>query len=93
MKVKGYVAAQYQAHLRKFEFQLWPVKPSGGAFSAIQPVEVEIDEPPEDALISGTVEAWRKEQQRIQAEAEAKCTQLDRQINELLCIEYKPEAA
>ena len=50
---------------------------------------VEFDVPPRDVLIPGFVAAYRKEQQKIRAEAESKVNRLDEEIQKLLAIEDK----
>ena len=55
---------------------------------------VEFDRPAPDADWSpAAIELTRAEQQRIRAEAEAKCTALDERINSMLALEFKPEVA
>ena len=58
-------------------------------YVACDTVEVEFDDPPRDALVNGAVEACRKEQQRIRAEAQSKVSAIDDEIQRLLCIENK----
>lgn len=51
---------------------------------------VQFDRPGPDADWSkGAIELTRKEQQRIRAEAEAKCNALDERINSMLALEHK----
>ncbi len=60
-------------------------------YVACDTVEVEFKEPPMDVLVNGAVAAYRKEQERIRAEAHLKVMQLDEAIQKLLCIEHKPD--
>ncbi|MCR4305291.1 MAG: hypothetical protein NUV63_13905 [Gallionella sp.] len=60
-------------------------------YVACDTVEVEFAEPPIEALVNGAVAAYRKEQERIRAEAHSKVSLLDEEIQKLLCIEHKPD--
>jgi len=61
-------------------------------YVACDTVEVEFAEPPMEVLVNGAVSAYRKEQERIRAEAQSKVAKLDEEIQKLLCIEHKPDA-
>ena len=60
-------------------------------YVACDTVEVEFAEPPREVLVNGAVAAYRKEQERIRAEAQSKVMRLDEEIQKLICIEYKPD--
>ena len=61
-------------------------------YVAYDTVEVEFADPPMEVLVNGAVSAYRKEQERIRAEAQSKVAKLDEEIQKLLCIEHKPDA-
>ena len=61
-------------------------------YVACDTVEVEFAEPPMEVLVNGAVSVYRKEQERIRAEAQSKVARLDEEIQKLLCIEHKPDA-
>lgn len=46
-----------------------------------------------DDLIASKVESLKADLQKTQADAEVRCNQLREKINNLLAIEFKPEAA
>jgi hypothetical protein len=64
---------------------------SSAGYVACDTVEVEFKEPPIEALVNGAVATYRKEQERIRAEAHLKVMRLDEEIQKLLCLEHKPE--
>lgn len=47
----------------------------------------------EKEIIGNKISALKAEKAAVLADAEAKATRIDGMIQELLCIEYKPEAA
>ena len=59
---------------------------SGQGYTALDTVEVEFNVPPRSVLVAGAVSSYRAEIQRIRAEAQAKVTALDEEIQKLLCI-------
>lgn len=65
---------------------------SSYGYVACDTVEVEFDLPPGDVLVNGLVAAYRAEQTRIRAEAQAKITAIEETIQKMLCLEHKPEA-
>lgn len=60
-------------------------------YTALDTVEVEFTVPPRDVMVNGAIAAFRKKQQEIRAEAEAKAQSIEEQIQRLLCIEHRPE--
>jgi hypothetical protein len=54
---------------------------------------ITVDVPDQDALIGNKVESLRAEKQKVLAEAQAKATQLEGQIQKLLAITYTPAVA
>lgn len=93
MKLTCYIHAKYDEYEKKYDFNLWSrdmsAYDSAGAFVGTH--EFAFDAPPHKVLVNGTIAQYRKEQKKILAEAEAKRVELERRINELLCIEYKLE--
>lgn len=59
-------------------------------YTAVDTVEVEFADPPRDEIVKGAVAVFRKEQERIRAEMQARVNQLQEQINRLLALEHKP---
>ena len=94
VKLPVYVYAQWCDYRKEYRYSAWSIDGlASQGYVPVQSVEIEFDEPPHETLVNGTVELWKAEQKRIEAEAHNKITQLQRQINEMLCIEYKPEPA
>lgn len=94
MKLNVTVHAQWDQWEKKYVYTTWSYEDmSGQGYTPIQTVEVEFQEPPLEVLSNKTVAIWKKEQERIQAEATQKVNELQRQINEMLCLEHKPEPA
>ena len=95
MKIKVYIHASYCEYEKTYRFQVW-----GQDMSTVEHVgplvateEVEFTPPPHDVLVNGTIEMYRAQQKKVRAEAERLNTELQERINNLLCIEYKPEVA
>jgi hypothetical protein len=61
-------------------------------YTYIGEATIAVDVPDEKALIDSKVEALREEIKTTRAEATAKCTQLEGQIQQLLAIEFTPSA-
>lgn len=93
MKIKCYIHACYD-HLGK-EYRFIVAHCDMSEYASYGPLvgetEIDFDPPPHDVLAAGTIQQYRDEQKKILAEAEAKRAALEQRINELLCIEYKPE--
>lgn len=56
------------------------------------PHDIEVEIPNDFDPVPGQVEKMRAEKQRILAEAHVKAQNIEQQIQELLCIEYKPQS-
>lgn len=95
MKIKGYITANWNQWEKRHEFKVWSCNVSEGnkEYTFVGEVEVEFDAPPNEALVAGSVAAWKAEQDRIQAEATLKVNQLQQAINDMLCLEHKPEVS
>ena len=92
MKLKGYIHAQYDDYEKEYRFSVWSMNmTSCQGYVFVDEVELEFTPPPHSALVNGTIEAYRAEQQKIRAEAESKVNMLQRAIDDLLCLEHKPE--
>ena len=86
-------------HWRKWEWENEPVyiiNPSDlsrvdPCYVPVREIEIEVEIPDDFDPRPQQIEALRKEKQRILAEAEVKATNIEEQIQRLLCIEYKPE--
>lgn len=94
MKLDLTVHAKWNEWEKKYDYTAWCYEDmSSQGYTPVQAVSVEFQEPPHEVLVNNTVAIWKREQDRIQAEATAKVNELQRQINEMLCIEHKPETA
>jgi hypothetical protein len=94
MKVQVFIHAKYDVYEKKFVFN--PMAFDGTDYDCgalVGTAEVEFDPPPYDVLVNGTIKQYREEQKKILADAEVRRAAIERRINELLCIEYKPEVA
>lgn len=91
MKIKGYITANWNQWEKCHEFKVWSCDVSGKEYTKITTVDVEFDAPPQEVLVAESVAAWKEEQQRIQAEATMKVNRLQQAINDMLCLEHKPE--
>jgi len=91
--VKAYVHAQYDNWTKEYKYSVWSIKdmtPSNYTF--IQEVDVPFHRVPDSVLRSGTINTYREQQKIIRAHAEKQVQAIQRNIDELLCIEHKPEA-
>lgn len=92
MKIKAFIHAKYNEHTKDYDFMTWSGDMSGCnmGYVLIEECEVEFVAPPRDVLVNGTVSEYRDMQKKIRAEAEEKCNRIQRSIDDLLCLEYKP---
>lgn len=90
MKLPIYVYAAWQGWSEKYSFTAYSFKYDEGKIP-ISEHEIEFDAPPVDVLNAGTVQLYIAEQQRIRAEAHVRVENLQKQIDELLALEYKPD--
>ncbi len=93
MKIEGYIHASYCEYEKKYNFQIWGHDMSGqpSCGPLVEKVEVEFTPPPHEVMVKGTIAQYREQQKRVMAEAERLRNELEQRINDLLCIEYKPE--
>lgn len=66
---------------------------SNHQYAPIKEVSFEVEIPDDFDPRPGIVEGMREQKQKLLAEAQMKANQIDEQIQQLLSIEYKPEAA
>lgn len=92
MKVQVFIHANYNEYDKEYHFEPWRSDMTGYAGSLVETQEIEFTPPPRDVLVNGTIAEYREQQKKIRAEAESKINVLEQRINDLLCIEYKPEA-
>ena len=94
MKLKVFIHAQYSEYSKKYHFIPWQQDMSTQAHCGpmVGTHEFEFDEPPQEVLLKGTIEAYKQEQKAVMAEAERRHSEIQQRINDMLCIEYKPEA-
>ena len=92
MKLKCYIHAKYNDWEKKYAFDVWSRDMSKveGFGAAVGTGEIDFDPPPHEVLVKGTVAEYRERQTKILGEAEAMRAELEKRINELLCLEYKP---
>lgn len=92
MKLKLYVHASWSEIQKKWTFAAFNCNMSSCGYTMLEQIEVDYDPPPDSVLIAGTINVFRAEQDRIRAESQSKVEALQRKIDDMLCIEYKPEA-
>ena len=94
-KVKVYIHAEYCEYEKTYRLVPWSQDMTGQSRCGqlVETVEVDVAMPPNDVLVNGTIEMYREQQKKVRAEAERLNTELQESINNLLCIEYKPEVA
>ena len=91
--IQAFVHAQistYSWEEGKVSFYIFSSDMSKHGYTLVDTVEVEFDEPDHASIVNGTVKLLREKQKQTRADAELACTQIDEQINNLLCIENKP---
>ena len=93
MKVKAFITAKWDKWEKKYDYDAWPCVPSDSDRVLVEEREIEFTPPPADVLQAGTVAAFRAEQARIRADATLRINGLQQQIDEMLAITYKSEAA
>ena len=94
MKITAHIQAQWDEYAKEYCYSVCHHEDmSEFGYVHIGSQDVEFDPPPADVLIAGTVAAYRKEQEKIRAEAHSKVKRLQDSIDALLCLEHKPEAA
>ena len=92
MKIKAYINAQYDEYEKEYQFSVFPNDMTSVGYTMIEELEIEFNAPPREVLVNGTVANYREMQKTIRAEAESKCNRIQRSIDDLLCLEYKPDA-
>jgi len=92
MKIKACVYAVYRPWSKSYDYIVGIVG-MGEGWIPVWEQDIEFDAPPDETLQAGTVAAYRAEQQRIRAEAEAKVANLEQTIRDMQCIEDKRVAA
>lgn len=95
MKAKAFIHAQWDEWDKKYSFHVWGADMSSqeGCGPLVETVEVEFTAPPHEVLVNGTIEGYRKQQQKVRAEGERLVNELQQRINDLLCIENKSGSA
>lgn len=90
--VKAYVHAQYDNWKKEYKYSVWSVKDmTASNYTFIQEVDVPFHRVPDSVLRSGTINTYREQQKMLRAHCEAQVQTLQRKIEELQCIEHKPE--
>ena len=94
MKIDVHIYALWMEHTKSYTYLANSNKFSvESSMIFIDTATVQFDPLPNEVLASKTVEAYRAEQQRIRAEAQAKVMKLQDSIDAMLCLEHKPEVA
>lgn len=93
MKIKVYIHAPYNEYEKCYDFKAWGMDMSSqaGCGPLVDTQEIEFTPPPRDVLINGTILQYREQQRQIRAQGEKMINEIQRRIDDLLCIEYKPE--
>lgn len=93
MKIPVFIHADYDEYEKVYHFKAWSQDMSGSEYVGplVEKLEVDFTPPPHEVLVNGTIETYRAQQQKIRAEAESRVNLIQQRINDLLCIEYKPE--
>ena len=90
--VKAYVHAQYDNWKKEYKYSVWSVKDmTASNYTFIQEVNVPFHRVPDSVLRSGTIQTYREQQKIIRAHCEEQVQTLQMKIEELQCIEHKPE--
>ena len=89
MKLTAYIHAEYDPWAKSYRFQISQVDMSPNWGPVLATAEVEFDPPPHDVLVNGTIKQYREMQTKILAEAQMKHNEIEKTIQEMLCIECK----
>lgn len=95
MKLPVYIYATYDEYEKAYNFDVWSCDMSSSEHVGplVGQTEIDFTPPPRDVLVNGTIEQYRAAQKKIMAKAELNIKVLEQRINDLLCLEYKPETA
>ena len=95
MKIKVYIHAAWNEWDKEYSFRPWSQDMSSQASCGPLVGEVEIDftPPPREVMVNGQIASFREQQKQIRAESERQCMEIQERIDNLLCIEHKPETA
>lgn len=61
-----------------------------GCWVKVGTARIEVTLMQDDAIVTGAVAGLRAQQEKARADAEAKCTEIERQIQTLLAITFEP---
>lgn len=93
MKLPVFIHSQYSAWNKEqpYSFVVFShAMTSLPEFKLLAETEIEFDPPAHGELVADTISKLREHKKEILAEAQAKVTDVERCIQELLCLEYKP---
>ena len=94
MKIPVFIFAKYDDYDKRYSFHAWGFDMAGNDVGQlIEKMEVEIDTPPHDVLVQGTISEYREQQKKIMADAYRKRQEIEERIKNMLSIEYKAESA
>ncbi len=85
MKVKVYVYAKVDAFDKTASYYAYFCKTSHMGTFVVE-TSVDIDEPPLQEIMDGTIKDMRAAQQKIRADAEVQYQNIEQQIQEMLCL-------
>ena len=91
-----FVISNNGSWLGKQKFEAWscdPSKHNPAAYSFVTTTNIEVEIPDDFDPVATQVECLKAKKQEILATAQVQANNIEDQIQRLLCIEYKPEAA
>ena len=92
--IKGFIhlyKSMYLGDLDEYQFHMHDMSDMGPEYVLIQPHEFEVEIPDDFDPRPGMIDGLRKQQQQTLADAQLKVTRIEERIQQLLCIEHKPE--
>ena len=69
------------------DYSIFSFDMTSNGYAAVCEIDVEFDEPPYKDIVNNTVKVMREKQVELRAESQAMVVNIERQIQELLCIE------
>ena len=92
MKIKCLIHAQYNEYEKNFSYSTHYCNMEEYGYTLLETRELEFDPPSYEKLVNHTIQALRKKQNKIIAEAQKNAQSVQETIDNLLCLEYKAEA-
>jgi hypothetical protein len=90
--LKGFIHAEKEPWDEKVKYAIYPFNMQGTSRNTvlIRQQDIEVEVPDDFDIRPGLVDGLEKEKQRVTAEFQARLTELNAQIQNLLAIEHKP---